>query len=56
MNKLVTNNSLLILQFNTNGLNNHINELQTVLYNRQIDIALITKIHFTKYLHVYPSI
>lgn len=45
----VTNNSLLILLFNANGLKNHIHELQSVLYNSRIDIALITETHFTKY-------
>lgn len=49
MNNSITNNSLLILLFNANGLKNHINELQSVLYNSRIDIALITETHFTKY-------
>ena len=49
MNNLATNKSLLILQFNANGLKNHINEIQNVLYRRRIDIALITETHCTKY-------
>lgn len=44
-----TNKSLLILQFNANGIKNHVNELQAVLYNLRIDLALITETHFTKY-------
>lgn len=53
INNSVTNNSLLILLFNANGLKNHINELQSVLYNSRINIALITEIHFTKYSHFH---
>ncbi|VVC34165.1 Endonuclease/exonuclease/phosphatase,Reverse transcriptase domain [Cinara cedri] len=53
MNSSATNNSLLILQFNANGLKNHSNELQTVLHNRRIDIAIITETHFTKYSHIF---
>jgi len=49
----VTNNSLLILLFNSNGLKNHIHELQSVSYNSCIDIALITETHFTKYSKFY---
>lgn len=49
MNSNVTNYSLLILLFNANGLKNHINELQTVLCNKRVDIALITETHLTKY-------
>lgn len=49
----ITNKSLLILRFNANGLKNHAIELQTVLYNKRIDIALITKAHFNKYLAIY---
>jgi exonuclease III len=48
----ITNKSILILQFNANGLKNHINVLETVLYNKRIDIALITETHFTKYSHI----
>jgi len=43
-----TNASLLIFQFNTHGLRNHLNELQTTLYTKRIDIAIITETHFTK--------
>lgn len=49
----ITNKSLLILRFNANGLKNHAIELQTVLHNKRIDIALITEAHFTKYLTIY---
>lgn len=49
----ITNKSLLILLFNANGLKNHVNELQNVLYNRRIDIALITETHFTKYSTIH---
>jgi len=52
MNNNATNNSLLILLFNANGLKNHINELQTVLYNKRVDLALITETHFTKYSYI----
>jgi hypothetical protein len=48
----LTNNSLLILLFNANGLKNHINELQLVLQEKRIDIALISEAHFTKYSYV----
>jgi len=47
-----TSNSLLILQFNANGLKNHQNELHVVLQEKRIDIALISETHFTKYSHV----
>ena len=52
-NNTATNKSLLILQFNANGIKNHINGLQSVLYNLRIDIALITETHFTKYSSIY---
>jgi hypothetical protein len=52
MNNSYTNNSLSILLFNANGLKNHANELQTVLYDKRIDIALISETHFTKYSHI----
>lgn len=42
MNNSYTNNSLSILLFNANGLKNHVNELQTVLFDKRIDIALIS--------------
>jgi len=44
-----TNKSLLVLQFNANGLKNHINKLKNVLYHRRIDITHITETHCTKY-------
>jgi len=47
-----TNNSLSILLFNANGLKNHVNELQTVLFDKRIDITLISETHFTKYSHI----
>lgn len=53
MNNFATNNSLLIQIFNINDLKNHINELQAVLYNKRIDIALITETHFIKYSHIH---
>lgn len=53
MSSNVTNKSLLILQFNANGLKNHINELETILHVKRIDIALITETHFTKYYSIY---
>lgn len=53
MSSNVTNKSLLILQFNANGLKNHINELETVLHIKRIDIALITETHFTKYSSIH---
>jgi len=49
----ITNKSLLILQFNANGLKNHALELQTVLYNKHVDIALITETHLTKYSTIH---
>lgn len=52
-NNPITTKSLLILPFNANGLKNHFNELQTVLFNRRIDIALITETHFTKYSKIF---
>jgi hypothetical protein len=53
MNNSVTNKSLLVLQFNANGLKNHVNILQNILYDIRIDIALITETHFTKYTHFF---
>jgi len=47
-----TSNSLLLLLFNSNGLKNHSNELQLVLQEKRIDIALISETHFTKYAHI----
>jgi len=48
MTNSATDKSLLILLFDANGLKNHVLELQSVLYNKRIDIALITEIHFTQ--------
>jgi len=53
MTNTATNKSLLVLLSNANGLKNHLSELQSVLNNRRIDIALITETHFTSYLHVH---
>ena len=52
-NNTLTSKSLLILLFNANGLKNYVNELQTVLHNKRIDLALITETHFTKYSHIH---
>lgn len=52
-NNILTSKSLLILLFNANGLKNHVNELQTVLHDKRIDLALITETHFTKYSHIH---
>jgi len=49
----ITNKSLLILIFNANGLKNHAIELQNVLHNKRVDIALITETHFTKYFTIH---
>ncbi|KAL4090465.1 hypothetical protein QTP88_025295 [Uroleucon formosanum] len=49
----ITNKSLLILLFNANGLKNHDIELQNVLNNKRIDIALITETLFTKYSTIH---
>ena len=53
INNSPTKTSLIILLFNANGLKNHVNEIQTVLYEKRIDIALITETHFTKYSQVH---
>ena len=45
--------SLLILLFNANGLKNHVTEIQSVLQNKRIDIALITETHLTQHSNVY---
>lgn len=52
MSSSFTNNSILILLFNANGLKNHSNELQIVLHDKRIDIALISETYFTKYSHI----
>jgi len=53
MTNTATNKSLLVLLFNANGLKNHLLELQSVLNNRHIDIALITETHCTPYSHIH---
>jgi len=53
MTNSATNKFLLILLFNANGLKNHVLELQSVLYNKRIDIALITETHFTQYSYIH---
>jgi len=50
-NKSVTDDSLLILQFNANGLKDHALDLDTVLNRKRIDVALISETHFTKFSH-----
>lgn len=50
-NNSMTSESLLILQFNANGLKNHVNELQIVLFNKRL--ALISITHFTKYSKIH---
>ena len=52
-NNTFTNQSLTILLFNANGIKNHVNELQFVLHNKRIDIALITETHFTQHSYIY---
>jgi len=52
-NNSLTSKSIIVILFNANGLKNHINELQAVLYEKRIDIALITETHFTKYSNVF---
>jgi len=42
-----TSNSLLILTWNTHGLNRHKNELLATLQNKRIDVAFISETHFT---------
>lgn len=54
-NNSVTDNSLLILLFNANGLRNHDHELETVLNNKRIEIALITETYFTNISKIYIS-
>lgn len=52
-NNSVTDNSLIILLFNANGLRNHAHELETVLNNKRIDIAIISETHFTNNSKTY---
>jgi len=54
-NNTFTNQSFTILLFNANGIKNHVNELQFVLHNKRIDIALITETHFTQNSYIYIS-
>ena len=42
-----TNNSLLVLLWNCNGILNHTNELIAILHEKRIDIALIAESHLT---------
>jgi len=53
INNSLTSKSITVILFNANGLKNHINEIQAVLYEKRIDIALITKTRFTKYSNVF---
>lgn len=46
LNNSYTSQSLLLFLWNANGLKNHKNELITILYEKRIDIALITETHF----------
>lgn len=49
-----TSKSLLILLFNANDLNNHVNELQTVLHNKRIELLrIITETHFTQHSYTH---
>lgn len=50
---IITNTFFVFLQFNLNGLKHHINERETVLYNKRIDIVLLTKTYFFKYSSIY---
>jgi len=43
----ITLSSLTILLWNANGLSRHTNELDVLLHDRRIDVALITETHFT---------
>jgi len=52
-NNAFTSISLQILLFNANGLKNHVNEIQTFLNDKRIDLALITETHFTQHSHIY---
>jgi exonuclease III len=48
-----TGGSLLVLLWNANGLNPHRNELELLLRERRIDIALLTETHFTNRSHFH---
>ncbi|VVC42849.1 Hypothetical protein CINCED_3A018788 [Cinara cedri] len=41
INNSPTLNSIIIALFNANGLKNHVNELQAVLYEKRIDIVIL---------------
>jgi len=47
VNNSFTSQSLLIFLWNSNGLKNYINKLIIILYEKRIDVALITENHFT---------
>lgn len=46
-NNSVTQNSIMILSWNVNGLKNHKVEFHITLQEKRIDIALISETHFT---------
>jgi len=52
-NKSPISKSIIVILFYANGLKKHINEIQAVLYEKRIDIGLITESHFTKYSNVF---
>ena len=52
-NNNATSHSLLILNWNANGLAKHKDELLAILQNNRIDIALISETHFTNSTHFY---
>ncbi|KAE9523286.1 hypothetical protein AGLY_016234 [Aphis glycines] len=43
----------LLTKFNANGLKNHAHDLELILNNKRIDIALITETHFTEYTKIF---
>ncbi|KAF0738585.1 Uncharacterized protein FWK35_00025856, partial [Aphis craccivora] len=43
----------LLTKFNANGLKNHVHELELILNNKRIDVALITETHFTEYTKIF---
>lgn len=56
MSNNITNKSLLILQFNINGLKNDVNELETVLHDKRIDFALNRDPLHQIFFHLYPRL
>lgn len=55
-NNNATSHSLLILNWNSNSLTKHKDELLAILQNNWINIALISETHFTNSTHFYlPS-